>query len=107
MTGASARESRWRPAQPTSDRPTPGSYLNGADQIAYSVAKAADDRMVAVTAAQPAARDGTVVGVYPGLLRTEGVLRTAGFFDLPTRSPPSSPAARSPPWLEPLLFPAE
>ena len=33
----------------------PGSYLNGDDQVAYSVAKAADDRMVAVMAA-PAAR---------------------------------------------------
>jgi hypothetical protein len=31
----------------------PGSYLDGDDQLAYSVAKAADDRMVAVMAADP------------------------------------------------------
>ena len=60
----------------------PGSYLHGEDQVAYSVAKAADDRMVAVTAAQLRARDVTAVALYPGLVRTEGVMRAAEFFDL-------------------------
>ncbi|MGA5304869.1 SDR family NAD(P)-dependent oxidoreductase [Nucisporomicrobium flavum] len=60
----------------------PGSYPSGDDQVAYSVAKAADDRMVAVTAAQLRARDVTAVALYPGLVRTEGVMRAAEFFDL-------------------------
>ncbi|XVU21307.1 SDR family NAD(P)-dependent oxidoreductase [Actinoplanes sp. CA-054009] len=66
----------------------PGSYLSGEDQVAYSVAKAADDRMVAVTAAQLAARDVTAVALYPGLVRTEGVLRAADFFDLSNSESP-------------------
>jgi NAD(P)-dependent dehydrogenase (short-subunit alcohol dehydrogenase family) len=66
----------------------PGSYLNGEDQVAYSVAKAADDRMVAVTAAQLVARDVTAVALYPGLVRTEGVLRAADFFDLSNSESP-------------------
>jgi NAD(P)-dependent dehydrogenase (short-subunit alcohol dehydrogenase family) len=66
----------------------PGSYPDGADQVAYSVAKAADDRMVAVTAAQLAARDVTAVAVYPGLVRTEGVMRAADFFDLSNSESP-------------------
>jgi len=66
----------------------PGSYLNGDDQVAYSVAKAADDRMVAVTAAQLAARDVTAVALYPGLVRTEGVMRAADFFDLSNSESP-------------------
>jgi NAD(P)-dependent dehydrogenase (short-subunit alcohol dehydrogenase family) len=66
----------------------PGSYLNGADQVAYSVAKAADDRMIAVMAAQLAERGVTAVSLYPGLVRTEGVLRAAEFFDLSNSESP-------------------
>ena len=66
----------------------PGSYLNGDDQVAYSVAKAADDRMVAVMAAQLRERDVTTVALYPGLVRTEGVLRAADFFDLSNSETP-------------------
>ena len=66
----------------------PGSYLNGDDQVAYSVAKAADDRMVAVTAAQLAARDVTAVALYPGLVRTEGVMRASEFFNLSNSESP-------------------
>jgi dehydrogenase/reductase SDR family member 1 len=66
----------------------PGSYLNGDDQVAYSVAKVADDRMVAVMAAQLAARDVTAVALYPGLVRTEGVMRAAEFFDLSNSESP-------------------
>jgi NAD(P)-dependent dehydrogenase (short-subunit alcohol dehydrogenase family) len=66
----------------------PGRYLNGKDQAAYSVAKAADDRMVAVTAVQLAARDVTAVALYPGLVRTESVMQAANFFDLSNSESP-------------------
>jgi NAD(P)-dependent dehydrogenase (short-subunit alcohol dehydrogenase family) len=66
----------------------PGSYLNRADQVAYSVAKAADDRMIAVMAAQLAERGVTAVSLYPGLVRTEGVMRAAEFFDLSNSESP-------------------
>jgi NAD(P)-dependent dehydrogenase (short-subunit alcohol dehydrogenase family) len=66
----------------------PGSYLNGQDQVAYSVAKAADDRMTAVMAEQLRPREVTAVALYPGLVRTEGVLRAAEFFDLSNSESP-------------------
>jgi NAD(P)-dependent dehydrogenase (short-subunit alcohol dehydrogenase family) len=66
----------------------PGSYVDGGDQVAYSVAKAADDRMVAVMAAQLAERGVTAVSLYPGLVRTEGVMRSAEFFDLSNSESP-------------------
>jgi NAD(P)-dependent dehydrogenase (short-subunit alcohol dehydrogenase family) len=66
----------------------PGSYLNGDDQVAYSVAKAADDRMVAVTAAQLKPRGVTAVSLYPGLVRTEAVLREAEHFDMSNSESP-------------------
>jgi NAD(P)-dependent dehydrogenase (short-subunit alcohol dehydrogenase family) len=66
----------------------PGSYPNGADQVAYSVAKAADDRLVAIAAAQLKPRDVTMVSLYPGLVRTEGVMRAADYFDLSNSESP-------------------
>ncbi len=66
----------------------PGSYAHGEDQVAYSVAKAADDRMIAVMAAQLAERAVTAVSLYPGLVRTEGVMRAAEFFDLSNSESP-------------------
>ena len=66
----------------------PGSYLSGHDQVAYSVAKAADDRMIAVMAEQLRPRQVTAVSLYPGLVRTEGVLRAAEFIDLSTSESP-------------------
>jgi NAD(P)-dependent dehydrogenase (short-subunit alcohol dehydrogenase family) len=66
----------------------PGSYPSGDDQVAYSVAKAADDRMIAVMAAQLAERDITAVALYPGLVRTEGVMRAAEYFDLSNSESP-------------------
>jgi dehydrogenase/reductase SDR family member 1 len=66
----------------------PGSYLHGDDQVAYSVAKAADDRMVAVMGHQLRARDVTAVALYPGLVRTEGVLCGGKFFDLSNSESP-------------------
>ena len=66
----------------------PGSYLNGADQVAYSVAKVADDRMIAVMAEQLRPRQVTAVALYPGLVRTEGVMRSAEFLDLSNSESP-------------------
>ncbi|GAA0799818.1 SDR family NAD(P)-dependent oxidoreductase [Spirilliplanes yamanashiensis] len=66
----------------------PGSYPSADDQVAYSVAKAADDRLVAATAAQLEPRGVTAVGVYPGLVRTEGVMRAADYFDLSNSESP-------------------
>ena len=66
----------------------PGSYPSADDQVAYSVAKAADDRLVAATAAQLEPRGVTAVGVYPGLVRTEGVMRAAEHFDLSNSESP-------------------
>jgi dehydrogenase/reductase SDR family protein 1 len=54
----------------------PGSYLNGDDQVAYSVAEQLRPRQV------------TAVALYPGLVRTEGVLRAGDFFDLSNSESP-------------------
>lgn len=56
--------------------------------VAYSMAKAADDRL-AVAMAEQLAPDGVAsVAVYPGLVRTEGVLQFADRLDLAgSRSP--------------------
>ncbi len=48
----------------------------------YGVAKAADDRMVADMALELKTYNVAVVSLYPGLVRTEGVLRAAEHFDL-------------------------
>jgi NAD(P)-dependent dehydrogenase (short-subunit alcohol dehydrogenase family) len=66
----------------------PGSYPSGDDQVAYSVAKAADDRLVAVAAAQLKPRGIAAVSLYPGLVRTESVLRGAEYFDLSNSESP-------------------
>jgi NAD(P)-dependent dehydrogenase (short-subunit alcohol dehydrogenase family) len=65
-----------------------GAYPSPADQVAYSVAKAADDRMIAAMAGQLAEREVTVVSLYPGLVRTEGVLAAGEFFDLSNSESP-------------------
>lgn len=50
--------------------------------VSYSVAKAATDRMVAVMAHELRDQGVTAVSLYPGLVRTESVLRAAEHFDL-------------------------
>jgi dehydrogenase/reductase SDR family member 1 len=65
----------------------PGSYLSD-DAVAYSVAKAADDRMVAMMARQLSGRGVSAVSLYPGLVRTEGVLRAGDWFDLSNSESP-------------------
>jgi len=50
--------------------------------VAYSVAKAADDRL-ALAASAALAGDGVAsVALYPGLVRTEGVMQFAEYLDL-------------------------
>ncbi|MCD0481043.1 SDR family NAD(P)-dependent oxidoreductase [Streptacidiphilus sp. ASG 303] len=54
----------------------------GAHGVAYSVAKAADDRLAAAMARQFAADGVASVALYPGLVRTEGVMQFADHLDL-------------------------
>ncbi|WP_433040959.1 SDR family NAD(P)-dependent oxidoreductase [Dactylosporangium sp. CS-033363] len=50
--------------------------------VAYSVAKAADDRLAEAMAGQLAADRVASVALYPGLVRTEGVMQFAEHLDL-------------------------
>jgi NAD(P)-dependent dehydrogenase (short-subunit alcohol dehydrogenase family) len=50
--------------------------------VAYSVAKAADDRLAVATAAALASDGVASVALYPGLVRTEGVMQFADHLDL-------------------------
>jgi len=56
--------------------------------VAYAAAKAADDRMAAAMAHELREHNVTVVSLYPGLVRTEGVLRAGDFFDLSNSESP-------------------
>ena len=64
-----------------------GSHLTD-HSVAYSVAKAADDRMAAMMARQLAGRGVSAVSLYPGLVRTESVLAGGDFFDLSNSESP-------------------
>ncbi|MBI3734481.1 MAG: SDR family NAD(P)-dependent oxidoreductase [Chloroflexi bacterium] len=50
--------------------------------VAYSVAKAATDKMAACMAHELRGHNVAVVSLYPGLVRTESVMAHAAFFDL-------------------------
>jgi dehydrogenase/reductase SDR family protein 1 len=50
--------------------------------VSYSVAKAASDRMAACMAHELREHSVAAVSLYPGLVRTESVLRAAEYFDL-------------------------
>src|SRR5215470_5985854 len=50
--------------------------------VAYSVAKAADDRLALAIAAQLLSQGVTSVSLHPGLVRTEGVMQFAAHLDL-------------------------
>jgi NAD(P)-dependent dehydrogenase (short-subunit alcohol dehydrogenase family) len=50
--------------------------------VAYSMAKAADDRLAVAAAAQLRGDGVASISLYPGLVRTEGVLRFAEHLDL-------------------------
>jgi NAD(P)-dependent dehydrogenase (short-subunit alcohol dehydrogenase family) len=56
--------------------------------VAYSVAKAADDRLAAAMAGQLASHGVASIAVYPGLVRTEGVMQYAEYLDLSASQSP-------------------
>lgn len=56
--------------------------------VAYGVAKAADDRMAACMAYELREHHVAVVSLYPGLVRTESVMKAAQYFDLTNSESP-------------------
>jgi NAD(P)-dependent dehydrogenase (short-subunit alcohol dehydrogenase family) len=56
--------------------------------VAYGVAKAADDRLAALMAHELRPHGVAAASLYPGLVRTEGVLRAAEHFDLANSESP-------------------
>jgi dehydrogenase/reductase SDR family protein 1 len=56
--------------------------------VAYGVAKAADDRMAACMAHELREHEVAVVSLYPGLVRTESVMKAAQYFDLSNSESP-------------------
>ena len=58
------------------------------ENVAYSVAKAADDRMTEGMAWSLRERHVAVVSLYPGLVRTEGVMLWKEYFDLSNSESP-------------------
>jgi len=56
--------------------------------VAAGVAKAADDRMAACMAHELRPHNVAAVALYPGLVRTEGVLKAGEYFDLSNSEAP-------------------
>jgi dehydrogenase/reductase SDR family protein 1 len=56
--------------------------------VAYGAAKAADDRMAACMAHELREHNVAVVSLYPGLVRTESVMKAAEYFDLSNSESP-------------------
>jgi len=56
--------------------------------VAYAAAKAADDRMASAMAHELRPHNVAAVSLYPGLVRTEGVLKAGDFFDLSNSESP-------------------
>jgi NAD(P)-dependent dehydrogenase (short-subunit alcohol dehydrogenase family) len=56
--------------------------------VAYAVAKAADDRMAACMAHELHQHNVAAVSLYPGLVRTESVMKAAQYFDLSNSESP-------------------
>jgi len=56
--------------------------------VAYGVAKAADDRMAAAMAYELREHNVAAVSLYPGLVRTESVMKAAQYFDLSNSESP-------------------
>jgi NAD(P)-dependent dehydrogenase (short-subunit alcohol dehydrogenase family) len=56
--------------------------------VLYGAAKAADDKLVADMAHELRPHNVAVVSLYPGLVRTEGVMAAAQFFDLSNSESP-------------------
>jgi dehydrogenase/reductase SDR family protein 1 len=58
-----------------------GASHSTAHGVGYSMAKAADDRLALALSGQLAAAQVASIALHPGLVRTEGVLQFADFFD--------------------------
>jgi dehydrogenase/reductase SDR family member 1 len=58
------------------------------ENVALGVAKAATDRMSSLMAAQLREHGVAVVSLYPGLVRTEGILKSADYVDLTNSESP-------------------
>jgi dehydrogenase/reductase SDR family protein 1 len=56
--------------------------------VAYGVAKAADDRMATCMAYELREYQVAVISLYPGLVRTESVMKAAEYFDLTNSESP-------------------
>lgn len=56
--------------------------------VIYGAAKAADDRLTACMAHELREHRVAVVGLYPGLVRTEAVMKAAAYFDLSNSESP-------------------
>ena len=56
--------------------------------MAYGVSKAATDRMTVYMAEELKAQGVAVICLYPGLVRTESVMRAAAFMDLSNSESP-------------------
>ncbi len=56
--------------------------------VAYGVAKAATDRLAATMAYELREHNVAALSIYPGLVRTESVLKAGGFFDLSNSESP-------------------
>jgi NAD(P)-dependent dehydrogenase (short-subunit alcohol dehydrogenase family) len=56
--------------------------------VSYSAAKAADDRMAAAMAHELSEHQVAVVSLYPGLVRTESVMKAADYFDMSNSESP-------------------
>ncbi len=56
--------------------------------VVYGTAKAADDRMAACMAYELREHQVAVISLYPGLVRTESVMRAASYFDLSNSESP-------------------
>jgi len=56
--------------------------------VAYGVSKAATDRMTSYMAEELKPHGVTVISIYPGLVRTESVMRSAAFLDLSNSESP-------------------
>jgi dehydrogenase/reductase SDR family protein 1 len=65
-----------------------GDGLTVGDNVAYSVAKSADNRMMRDMATQLRPHDVTAVALYPGLVRTEGIVRWREYLDLSNSESP-------------------